>query len=167
MRNLSSLIFTPRYGIITQIYLHFGLLLLDILRGEGLAIQINIDDSKVSNLSAEAQNTLKAQIDKYADDVIKESNLIEEGMREDGAKAEITSSIVMFAVNKNKIIRKRKSKKGLVIAKIISALSLLFTGFLFDSTGYQDNTITLIFFIASLIVACVSTVLQFVLEERE
>jgi len=101
------------------------------------------------------------------DNVIKEANLIEEGMREDGANAEITSSIVMLAVNKSKIIRSKKSKKGLRFAKVVSTLSLLLTGFLFDYTGYQDNTIGLILFSIALIVACVSTVWQIFLEEKE
>ena len=55
----------------------------------------------------------------------------------------------------------------IVITKIISSLSLLVTGFLFDSAGYQNNVGKLIAFIVCLIVASVSTVLQFVLEDRE
>lgn len=48
--------------------------------------------------------------------------------------------------------------------KVFSAFSLLITGFLFDANGYQDNIIKLILFIIALIVASVSTVLQFVRE---
>lgn len=132
-----------------------------------MAIQVNIDDSKIDNFSVGAQTTLKKQIEKYADDIIKEANLIEEALREDGASTEITSNNVLQAVRKNKTNHNKKPNKSLLITKIVSSLSLLVTGFLFDSAGYQDNVIKLIAFIVCLIVASVSTVLQFVLEDRE
>lgn len=132
-----------------------------------MAVQVNIDDSKIDNFSVDAQTTLKKQIEKYADDIIKEANLIEEALREDGASTEITSNNVLQAVRKNKTNHSRKPNRPLLITKIVSSLSLLVTGFLFDSAGYQNNVIKLLAFIVCLIVASVSTVLQFVLEDRE
>lgn len=132
-----------------------------------MAVQVNIDDSKIDNFSVGAQTTLKKQIEKYADDIIKEANLIEEALREDGASTEITSNNVLQAVRKNKTNHNRKPNRTLLITKVVSSLSLLVTGFLFDSAGYQNNVIKLIAFIVCLIVASVSTVLQFVLEDRE
>lgn len=132
-----------------------------------MAVQVNIDDNKIDNFSVEAQTTLKNQVEKYADDIIKEANLIEEAFREDGASAEIISNHVLQAVRKNKTNHHRKPNRFLIITKIISSLSLLVTGFLFDSAGYQNNVGKLIAFIVCLIVASVSTVLQFVLEDRE
>lgn len=132
-----------------------------------MAVQVNIDDNKIDNFSVGAQTTLKKQIEKYADDIIKEANLIEEALREDGASTEITSNNVLQAVRKNKTNHNKKTNRSLLITKIVSSLSLLVTGFLFDSAGYQDNVIKLIAFIICLIVASVSTVLQFVLEDRE
>ena len=132
-----------------------------------MAVQVNIDDSKIDNFSVGAQTTLKKQIEKYADDIIKEANLIEEALREDGASTEITSNNVLQAVRKNKTDHSRKPNRTLLITKIVSSISLLVTGFLFDSAGYQNNVIKLIAFIVCLIVASVSTVLQFVLEDRE
>ncbi len=112
-----------------------------------MAIQVNIDDNQIDNFSAGAQTTLKKQIEKYATDIIKEANLIEEAIREDGASTEITSNIILQAVRKNKTNNNKKSNKGLLITKIVSALSLLVTGFLFDSAGYQNNVIKLIMLI--------------------
>ena len=132
-----------------------------------MAVQVNIDDSKIDNFSVGAQTNLKKQIEKYADDIIKEANLIEEALREDGASTEITSNNVLQAVRKNKTNHNRKPNRTLLITKVVSSLSLLVTGFLFDSAGYQNNVIKLIAFIVCLIVASVSTVLQFVLEDRE
>lgn len=132
-----------------------------------MAIQVNIDDSQIDNFSTDAQTTLKKQMEKYTTDIIKEANLIEEAIREDGASTEITSNIILQAVRKNKTNNNKKSNKGLLITKIISVFSLLITGFLFDSAGYQNNVVKLITFIIFLIVASVSTVLQFVLEDKE
>lgn len=139
----------------------------DTIGGEHVAVQINIVDDKVDNFSNEAQTTLTKQIEKYADDIIKEANLIEEGIREDGASTEITSNIVLQAVRKNKTYHNKKSNKTLLITKIVSALSLLITGFLFDSSGYENNKIGLIAFVICLIVASVSTLLQFAFEDKE
>lgn len=132
-----------------------------------MAVQVNIDDNKIDNFSDGAQTTMKKQMEKYADDIIKEANLIEEAIREDGANTEITSNIVLQAVRKNKSNPRKKRNRFLLITKIISSFSLLITGFLFDSSGYQNNVLKLIAFVVCLIVASVSTVLQFVFEERE
>jgi hypothetical protein len=132
-----------------------------------VAVQVNIDNNKIDNFSVEAQSTLKNQVEKYADDIIKEANLIEEAFREDGASTEIISNHVLLAVRKNKTNHYRKPGRGLILIKITSSLSLLVTGFLFDSAGYQNNVGKLIAFIVCLIVASVSTALQFVLEDRE
>lgn len=131
-----------------------------------MAVQVNIDDNKIDNFSVGAQNTLKKQLEKYADDIIKEANLIEEDLREDGASTEITSNIVLQAVRKKKTNLIRKPHKELLVAKIVSSISALLTGILFDSDGYQGNAAKLIFFVIILIIACVSTVLQFVWEDR-
>lgn len=131
-----------------------------------MAVQVNIDDNKIDNFSDGAQTTLKKQMEKYADDIIKEANLIEEAIREDGANTEITSNIVLQAVRKNRSNPSKKPNRFLLLTKIISSFSLLITGFLFDSSGYQNNVLKLIAFVVCLIVASVSTVLQFVFEER-
>lgn len=132
-----------------------------------MPLQAIVDDGKIDNFSNEAKITLVKQMEKYGEDIINESNLIEQVIREDGASEEITSNIVLQAVRKNKTKRNKKSSKFLLITKIISSLSLLIVGFLFDSSGYQDKTIKFILFVIFLIIACVSTVLQFVLEDKE
>lgn len=137
------------------------------VRGDKVTVQINIDNNQVDNLSESAKNTLKEQTEKHVKDILKEANLIEEVIREDGACQEITSNIILQAVRKNKTSNNKKSNISLLIFKIFSALSLLLTGFLFDSDGYQNNQVKLIFFVIVLIVATTSTVMQFVLEDKE
>ena len=127
-------------------------------------LQVQITDEQMDNMSEKAKEELVSQLSTYAERIIKEANLIEEGNREDGANREITSSIVKQAVRKYKSNVPTKKENGLVVLKVFSAFSLLITGFLFDANGYQDNIIKLILFIIALIVASVSTVLQFVRE---
>ncbi|EEF94495.1 hypothetical protein CATMIT_00845 [Catenibacterium mitsuokai DSM 15897] len=130
-------------------------------------IQVNIDEKKVDNFTDQACYTLKEQMGKYADNIIKESNLIEESIREDGANAEITSTIVMQAIRKSKSDTRKKSSNRLIILKIASTISTLITGFLFDASGYGHNFMKLICFIICLIIASVSTAFQIILEEKE
>ncbi|MBE6649618.1 MAG: hypothetical protein E7614_08920 [Ruminococcaceae bacterium] len=132
-----------------------------------MALQVNIDNEKIDNFSSDAKAELVKQLEKYGDNIIKESNLIEEAIREDGASTEITSNIVIQAVRKSKFPNKKKHSKILLFLKIVSWASLLLTGFLFDSNGYEKATGKLIVFVICLIVACVSTVLQFVYEDKE
>ena len=130
-------------------------------------IQVNIDEKKVDNFTDQARDTFKEQMGKYADNIIKESNLIEESIREDGAIAEITSTIVMQAVRKSKNDTRKKPRNWMIIIRIVSSFSILITGFLFDASGYGHNFTKLIFFIIFLIIASVSTAIQIVLEEKE
>ena len=127
-------------------------------------LQVQITDEQMENMSEKAKEELVSQLSTYAESIIKEANLIEEGNREDGANREITSSIVKQAVRKYKSNVPTKKENGLVVLKVFSAFSLLITGFLFDANGYQDNIIKHILFMIALIVASVSTVLQFVRE---
>lgn len=130
-----------------------------------MIVNIDIEDKRIENLSSSAKITLCQQLTTYAEYIICEANLIEDGNREAGASREITSNIILQAVRKNKSTTIKKKTYVLIIIKIISAFSLLITGFLFDSNGYQNNITKLVLFIVALIVACVSTVLQFVKEE--
>lgn len=129
-------------------------------------IQVKIDEKKVDDFTDQARDTLIDQIGKYADNIIKESNLIEESIREDGANAEITSTIVMQAVRKYKSDTRKKPSNRWII-RVVSTFSTLITGFLFDASGYGHNFVKLIFFIISLIIASVSTAIQIVLEQKE
>ena len=129
-----------------------------------MVLQVEINDEQLENMSEKAKEELVYQLSTYAESIIKEANLIEEGNREGGANQEIISSLVVQAVRKYKNMSPRKKEIGLVVLKTISAFSLLITGFLFDINGYQDNIVNLILFIVVLIVACVSTVLQYIKE---
>lgn len=128
---------------------------------------IEIDDANLINLSNGAKSKLHEQTKEYAFELLKEAVLIEEGNRSEGANSEITSSIIMQAasVKRNRNPIEKKMPLWLKISKIISTLSCLITGFLFDSTGYQDNFPGLMCFVICFATACISTAIVFVKEK--
>ena len=132
-----------------------------------MAIQINIDDSKLSNFSNDAQATLKTQVERYADEIIKEANLIEEGLREDEASTEITSSFIIQAVRKNRTGRPKKKHKHLLTAKIVSFIAIFFAGILFDLEAMQKETWRILVCMIVLAIAIIAAVLQFIWEDKE
>ena len=131
-----------------------------------MGLNINIKEKDIDNFSPDAKIELENQLLKIGNSIIKESNLIEEVFREEGAKAEITSNIVIRAVKKSEININKKNKKILIFLKIISALSLLITGFLFDINGYEEKYM-LVVFIGFFAIACVTTVLDAIFGYKE
>lgn len=132
-----------------------------------MEIQFDSNDAQLNNFSNNAKNTLKKQIEDYTNYVIKEANLIEEGLREDEAKNEITSSYVIQACRKSKTTRSRNRRAKLIWSKIISTFSSFLCGILFDISAFQLSTLRLVGFLACFIVMSISTVLLFVWEGGE
>lgn len=130
-------------------------------------LNIEIDDTNLVNLSSGATRTLQEQTREYANDLLKEATLIEEGDRQEGANSEITSNIIMKAVSvrKNRNLIEEKTPTWLKVCKIISTVSCLVTGFLFDLAGYQDNLAELIGFVICFAIACISTAFVFLKEK--
>ncbi len=123
---------------------------------------IDIDDTNLANLSNGAKSKLQEQTQEYANELLKEAALIEEGDRQEGANSEITSNIIMRAVRvrRNRNLIERKTPKWLIVCKFISTVSWAISGFLFDPSGYQDNFAGLISFIICFAIACISTAFE-------
>lgn len=133
-----------------------------------MPIEVIIEDVHLNNLSNGAKKELKTEVEKFALDIIKESNLLEESIRENGTSENIVnSSIILQVVRRRRMHYHKKRALGLILVKIISSLSLVFTGFLYDSSGYPNDSVKMIAFIVVLVIACVSTVLQFVFGDKE
>ena len=130
-------------------------------------IQFNNNDPQLSNFSGGAKTTLRKQLEEYADHVVKEANLIEEGLRESDASTEITSSHIIQATRKSRTVRSKNFRTKLVWAKIISSFFTLFTGLSFDLSAFEESPWRFFVFIACLIVTCISTVLLFMWEGGE
>lgn len=129
-------------------------------------MQINIDDSKINNYSSSAKEELEKQILNYADIIIKESELIEYASREENTTSEVTSTIVATAAKKrNMKVTKKEDKKKIIAIKILSWVSMLFVGLLFDIEQCQNNTLQFLALIVVLIFAAVFSILQIFWEE--
>jgi len=76
-----------------------------------VGLQIEIENIVIDNFSESAKTILKTEIKKYAENIVKEANLIEEGELENGIDIEITAKSVNNAVRKNKLNYKKKNKK--------------------------------------------------------
>lgn len=129
-----------------------------------MKIEIDIDDSNISYLSFDAKQVLKNQSQTYVNDVINEASLIEEAIRENGAKSEITSNHILQAVRKNKKNFAMKKPKYITGMKIINPFALLFTGWLFDKGGYSENPIKLCMFIVVLIISTITIIIPAIKE---
>lgn len=130
-----------------------------------MSLQVDIKDEQMTNMSENAQRELISQLKSFAEQIIREANLIEDGNREEGANSEITSSMVKLAVRKYRLTSKCKKVKGLIALRIISTFSLLVTGALIDFDGYEGHPVKLWLFIVSLLIASVSTLLLYVKED--
>lgn len=124
-----------------------------------MKLEIDIDDSNISYLSSDAKQALKNQCKNYVNDVINEASLIEEAIRENGAKSEITSNHILQAVRKNKKNFAVRKPKYITVMKIINPFALLFTGWLLDNEGYSGNPIKLSMFIFALITSTITIII--------
>lgn len=128
-------------------------------------MRISIDDNKLTNFSFSAKDELKKQINNYAELIIKESNLIEYGLREENTNPEITSTIVASASKKSQIHTKKKNIPIRIIIKVLSWISMIFVGAFFDIEKCQSSTICLVVLIISIVIATGTSIIQIVWEE--
>ena len=72
-------------------------------------MQINFDlsETELTHFSQDAKNRLTEQARQYTLEIISEANKVEEMLRENGASQEITESIVVQAIRRNKTARKK------------------------------------------------------------
>ena len=94
-------------------------------------MQINFDlsDAELTHFSQGAKNRLTEQARQYTLEIISEANKVEEMLRENGASQEITESIVVQAIRRNKTVKKKNI--GAIILKILSEILLFISGLLF------------------------------------
>lgn len=94
-----------------------------------MQIQFNLSDTELAHFSQGAKNRLTEQAKQYTLEVISEANKVEEMLRENGASQEITESIVVQAIRRNKTVRKKNI--GAIVLKILSEILLFISGLLF------------------------------------
>lgn len=94
-----------------------------------LQLQFEISDNDLTHFSQEAKRRLVEQAKSHTLEIMRESNRVEEMFRADGTSQEITESIVVQAISRNKI--KRKKKPYIIAFKILSEVLIFIAGLLF------------------------------------
>ena len=129
-----------------------------------MQIQFNLSDTELTHFSQGAKNRLTEQAKQYTLEVISEANKVEEMLRENGASQEITESIVVQAIRRNKTVRKKNI--GAIVLKILSEILLFISGLLFlpDMFIKSDNTLNmpyLIFFLLLITISLILTIIMY------
>ena len=122
-------------------------------------MQINFN---LSHFSQGAKNRLSNQARQYTLEIISEANKVEELLRENGASQEITESIVVQAIRRNKTVRKKNVR--VIILKILSEIFLFISGLLFlpDMFINSDSTLNMPYFIFFLLLIAISLILTII-----
>lgn len=132
-------------------------------------MQINFDlsDAELTHFSQGAKNRLTEQAKQYTLEIISEANKVEEMLRENGASQEITESIVVQAIRRNKTVKKKNI--GAIILKILSEILLFISGLLFlpDMFIKSDNTLNMPYFIFFLLLITISLILTIIMHFKD
>ena len=132
-----------------------------------MQIQFNLSDTELAHFSQGAKNRLTEQAKQYTLEVISEANKVEEMLRENGASQEITESIVVQAIRRNKTVRKKNI--GAIVLKILSEILLFISGLLFlhDMFIKSDNTLNMPYFIFFLLLITISLILTIIMHFKD
>ncbi len=132
-------------------------------------MQINFDlsETELTHFSQDAKNRLTEQARQYTLEIISEANKVEEMLRENGASQEITESIVVQAIRRNKTARKKNI--GIIILKILSEILLFISGLLFlpDKFINSDSTLNMPYFIFFLLLITISLILTIIMHFKD
>lgn len=133
-----------------------------------MSITINVSDSKLADLSNPAKEELVSATTRYAEDIIDEANRLEAADRDAYNRPEITRSTIKDAVLYLRKYPKRPRRgPSYIILQIVSAISMLLTGCLFNVDKFKTDTNWLIWFLVILAVALTSTTSVFIMGRTE
>jgi hypothetical protein len=104
-----------------------------------MKIEIDIDDTKLQNLSRNAYDQLISISKKYAEDILEEASRLEATRNSAGNTPEVTATIIRDAVDfANKYRRPKKKVFIQVILQLLNFILTAFTGALFDIDKFND-----------------------------
>ena len=132
-----------------------------------MQISFDLSDVELTPFSQGAKNRLTQQARQYTLEIISEANKVEEMLRENGASQEITESIVVQAIRRNKTVKKKNI--GAIILKILSEILLFISGLLFlpDMFIKSDNTFNMPYFIFFLLLIAISLTLTTIMHFKD
>ena len=127
-----------------------------------MEVKFDIEDSKVQKFTNGAKNRLTVQAKEYVEDIVKESEKVEELLRVEGASAEITENIVFQAIRRNKNPINRKKNWKSTIFKILSDVLLFIAGLMFNQTKLATDIVYFVLFSIVFISALIITIIMHV-----
>ena len=127
-----------------------------------MEIKFNIYDNKVAKFTNDSKNRLLIEAKKHIDNVINESDKVEDFLCENGASHEITENIVFQAIRRNQTISKIKTKKSVRLLKILSEFSLFISGLMFDQEKFSTDIFYFVAFSGIFIFALIITIIMHV-----
>ncbi|WP_455810150.1 hypothetical protein [Clostridium butyricum] len=132
-----------------------------------MPIRIEVTDENLTYFSEGAREELKNHLENYSMEVIKETDRLEETIRNDSNTPEITRTIVKRAITnyKNSFTPSKKKNKQYLI-KTISSLSIFFAGVACDFSSFKTNTVQLIIFLILALIATISTTIMYIREDE-
>ncbi len=133
-----------------------------------MPITVNVAEGKLADLSSQAKDELVSATIQYVEDVINEANRFEAADSDPQNRPEITRSTIKDAVlYLKKYPKKKRASSGYVLLQIVSAISMLLTGCLFNIDKFKTDTTWLIWFLIIAAIAFASTTSVFLLGRSE
>lgn len=124
-----------------------------------MEVKFDVDDTTVKNFTSSAKERLVTQASIYIIEVIEEAKKLEGKFRENGAGTEITDTIILQAVRRNKSPKKTNIK--VILLKIFSELLLFIAGIMFLPNMFVDSNgkLNIVYFALYLFVICIAIIL--------
>lgn len=131
-----------------------------------MRIEVDIEDSKLQNLSSTAKLEIVKEGKIYLEELLDEASRIEESRRTASANAEITAAIINDAVIFAKRYGiKKKSVKRPIWIQILLYISSVLTGGLFQIDKFQ-NVLFLISFLVAFFISIAAAVYLIFIEAK-
>lgn len=133
-----------------------------------MPITVNVSESKLTDLSIQAKEELVSATTRYVEDIIDEANRLEAADSGEQNRPEITRSTIKDAVlYLKKYPKKKRTSSTYVLLQIVSAISMLLTGCLFNVDKFRTDNSWLIWFLIMAAIAFTSTTSVFLLGRSE
>jgi hypothetical protein len=132
-----------------------------------MKVEFDIFDETIQNFSVQARTEITRQSKRIAEEIIKEASLIEAGQKVSDAQTEVTHSNVIRAATSPRMVFRRKKRWWLKIIQILSSLSSIVVGSLFDTSKFVETSHVIWFIIMSFIAIGTTVYLTFNQENNE
>lgn len=110
-----------------------------------MRIEFDVSEGKVQNFTSDARSELSKHSLKLTEEFINEVLRIEASRRLPEAKSEVTQSDVRVAAHQSRMIASRRRGRGFKLLQVISSISSLIAGGLFDVEKFKSIIYIIVF----------------------